>query len=301
MAKLKMIEDPPKTKRNVTAQTNEQSVEDKIMDLDDTVDKMNNEISESGTLDKDQAIRVTFQHLFYPSSPFNLRNMLSKITALEEKIEQKNLKITALEVKIGEKDLEITNLKEKVVELHNQEDKNKKDLKKQVESLSIDSYKTKVTLANIPLTLSNPDDKIESPVETTKAVVELLKQSGQTLSCIKEVKRLYPKEPITGEASSSAKPKPKDPKVLIDFLNMTELKKFISKLKEIRAMEKYKLLHLQNFCPPHLLSDFRRANEKGYQLRTTEKMITRTFINDNGVVLKVKSQASEPFKKVKWD
>ena len=207
---------------------------------------MNNEIREAGTLDKDQAIRVTFQHLFYPASPFNLRNILSKITALEEKIEEKNLKINALEVKIGEKDLEITNLREKVVELHNQDDKNKKDLKKQVESLSIDSYKTKVTIANIPLTLSYPGDKTESPVDTTKAVVELLKHSGQTMNCIKDVKRLYPKEPKTSEASSTI-PKPKDPKILIDFLNMTELKKFTSKLKEIRALERYKSINLCNF------------------------------------------------------
>ena len=159
-----------------------------------------------------------------PHSPFNLRTLFSKITALEEKIERKDLKITALEVKIEEKDLEITNLRGKVVELQNQEDKNKK----QVESLSIDSYKTKVTLANIPLTLSNPDDKTESPEDTTKALVELSKHTGQTMSCIKEVKRLYPKAPKIGEASSSTKPKPKDPKVLIDFLNMTELKKFTS-------------------------------------------------------------------------
>ena len=108
-----------------------------------------------------------------PHSPFNLRTLFSKITALEEKIERKDLKITALDVKIGEKDLEITNLRGKVVELQNQEDKNKK----QVESLSIDSYKTKVTLANIPLTLSNPDDKTESPEDTTKALVELLKHT----------------------------------------------------------------------------------------------------------------------------
>ena len=53
-------------------------------------------ISETGSIDRDQAIVAMYHHLFYPSSPFNLRAMMSKITALEEKVEQKELKIAEL-------------------------------------------------------------------------------------------------------------------------------------------------------------------------------------------------------------
>ena len=117
------------------------------LDYGDMVSKINHEISETGSMDRDQATVAMYQHLFFPSSPFNLRAMMSKITALEEKVEQKELEITELNVKIQE--------------LENCGKKDKDDIKDQVNSLSIESCKTQITLANIPLSLPNPSDTSE--------------------------------------------------------------------------------------------------------------------------------------------
>ena len=72
-------------------------------------------------------------------------------------------------------------MKNKVIDLQ----KHKKDLKKQVESLSYDSQKTRVTLANIHL--SHPKDNKESVENTTKTVEEILKLSGQSITLLRSL------------------------------------------------------------------------------------------------------------------
>ena len=71
---------------------------------------------------------------------------------------------------------------------------------------------------------------------------------------------------------------------------MIELRKFMQKSKEIRAQEKFKNLVLDNVCPGFLLKDYLLANKKGYSLRKDKKLITRTWITKDGVILKAKSQ-----------
>ena len=79
-------------------------------DLDEMVSQLEQDISENGSLDRDQFFRVMYAHLFFSSSPFNLRTMMSKITALEEKVEQKEQEITALNAKIQESNVKIQEL-----------------------------------------------------------------------------------------------------------------------------------------------------------------------------------------------
>ena len=261
---------------------------DSELDFDDMVSKINNDISETGSLDRVQATVAMYQHLFYPSSPFNLRAMMSKITALEEKVEQKELKIAELNVKIQE--------------LENCGKKDKDDIKDQVNSLSIESCKTQITLANIPLSLSNPSDTTENIDETTKVVDEILSLTGQSVNSVKEFKRLHPKDTQNPDITSpNHKTKQKDPKIFIDFQNMIELRKFMQKLKEIRAQEKFQNLVLDNVCPGFLLKDYLLANKKGYSLRKDKKLITRTWITKDGVILKAKKPGNGPWEKVKFD
>ena len=273
MVKVKMAENlpNPKTTRAQAASSSEvtEHKSGSITQSEEAISEMlatiKTEIKETGQMDSAPAIRVMFLHLFSPNSPVNLQTMMMKITALEEKVEQKEIKIKELSSKIKE--------------MENVRNKSKNDMKKQIESLSFESHKTKVTLANIPLSLSNPNDTTESPENTTKAVEEILKLSGQSINSVKEFNRIYPKE---------TKPKPKDPKIFLDFMNVRELRKFTQKIKEIRAQEKYQTLVLDNVCPPHLLQDYLKANEKGFLLRTSQILVTRTFIKANGIVLKAK-------------
>lgn len=77
--------------------------------------------------------------------------------------------------------------------MQNQGSKTKKELKRQVEDLSIDKYKTRITFANVPLTNPNPKDNTETKDETTKNVKKILEITGLQLSSVKDYKRLYPK------------------------------------------------------------------------------------------------------------
>ena len=258
------------------------------IDFDGMVRIINQDVHETGTMNRDQATVCTYQHLFYLSSPFNLRAMMSKITALEEKVEQKDLVITELNVKIQE--------------LENSGKKNKQDIKDQVNSLSIESCKTQITLANIPLSLSNPSDTTENIDETTKVVDEILSLTGQSVNSVKEFKRLHPKDTQNPDITSpNHKTKQKDPKIFIDFQNMIELRKFMQKLKEIRAQEKFTNLVIDNVCPGFLLKDYLLANKKGFNLRKEKKLITRTWITKGGIILKSKKPGNGPWEKVKFD
>ena len=218
-----------------------------------------------------------------------------------------NNRLKALEEIVEKKDSEIEKLKKRITGLQNQNQKTNKDIKKQNETVTIDKFKTRVTLANIPL--SNPKDNAETIDETKKTVTELLKATGQSNGAVKEFKRLYPKVktfPKDVESTSASPtespvadiPKRKEPKILLDFQNMTELRIFTSKLRELKKLEKYKSMSFDNDCPKHLLESFLKAKEKGFKLRKEENLLTRTFITKNGIVLKVRKSRDEPYKKV---
>ena len=316
MVKIKMVDGPTKAKKttrnavgnpgaltpgNPEAQTAQSSSQDDSSDWKLNVsfnwkemfDAIDSEIIENGTLESGNAVRALVRFLLIPDSPFNINSMNNRLKALEEIVEKK--------------DSEIEKLKKRITGLQNQNQKTNKDIKKQNETVTIDKFKTRVTLANIPL--SNPKGNAETIEETKKTVTELLKATGQSNGAVKEFKRLYPKVKTlpkdVGSTSSSptgspvaGNPKRKEPKILLDFQNMTELRIFTSKLRELKKLEKYKSMSLDNDCPKHLLESFLKAKEKGFKLRKEENLLTRTFITKNGIVLKVRKSRDEPYKKI---
>ena len=264
-----MIENPPKPRKTRASEESQDPAGDSHVasysdwklgiDLDwhEMFNQIDSKISETGAIDPSTAIRTLVRYLLIPSSPFNLNTIKEKISSLEERLDKR-------ESEIATKDSEILDLKNKVIVLQ----KHKKDLKKQVESLSYDSHKTRVTLANIPL--SHPKDNKESVENTTKTVEEILKLSGQSINSVKEFNRIYPTKSKQKNACNFSKVKPKDPKIFLDFQNLRELRKFTQKIKEIRAQEKYQTMILDNVCPDYLLKDYLNANEKGFLLRTKQ-------------------------------
>ena len=62
-----------------------------------------------------------------------------------------------------------------------------------MEDISIEKYKTTITLANVPLSNPNLKDNTETKNETTKTVKEILEITGLSMSSIKDYKRWYPK------------------------------------------------------------------------------------------------------------
>ena len=355
MVKVKMSENQTKTKTRSSSeesstQTDQNSDYDwknQTFNWDEMFNQIDKEISENGSIESANAVRVLVRYLLIPSSPFNLKVMMDKITALEEKVGQKELEINQKNIEISElkekvvdisqkstENIEISDLKEKVAALQSQGSKTKKELKRQVEDLSIEKYKTRITLANVPLSNPNLNDNTEPNNETTKTVKEILEITGLSMSSIKDYKRWYPKsnketkndkvndqdkeEETVSPASPSSAPasdstptlassppsspnqKPKDPKIYIDFLNMTEMRKFTAKLRDLRNQEKYSSIFLDNVCPPHMISQFLLAKEAGHKLWKSEQLFTRTFITNKGIVLKARKGKNELFKKVEW-
>ena len=321
MVKVKMIENPPITKKTRSNGAEEPSTSGTVeatktdwknttFNWDDMFRQIDDEIIENGTIESGNAVRALVRYLVIPSSPFNIKVMHDKLSSLEKRVEQK-------ESEIELKNAEISDLKKKVDSLQKDGGTTKNSLKKQVDNLAIDNYKTKITLANLPLSKSG-EDGTETVEETTMIVTEVLKAAGLSLDSTREFRRMYPKLNKTKASNSdeaspksdsksdlkidpNPKSKPKDPKIFIDFLNMAELKKFTSKLKEIRTQEKYQAMYLDNVCPAFLMPDFLKANAKGYQLRKDEGLVTRTFITTEGIVLKTKKKGTnDPFKKVQW-
>ena len=262
MVKIKMVENPSKvknTRSNVTTSdsTSHSSTQEDFsgwksnvsFNWDEMFDSIDAEVSENGNVEAANALRAMVRFFLVPSSPYSIKNSSDKISALEKKVD--------------EEEVELETLKKKLKGIQSENQKNKEKLKKQTEKLSIDKYKTRVTLSNISLTKGNSKDSFEPVEETTKTVSELLKLAGQSLGSVKEYKRLYPKpkKDTNGDESSSTNSsstttststsdfKQRDPKILLDFQSMSELKKFTSKLREIKNQEKFGSLSLSNDCP----------------------------------------------------
>ena len=56
---------------------------------------------------------------------------------------------------------------------------------------------------------------------------------------------------------------------------------------------------MDRFCPPSLLQEWLGANEEAYKLRKDKKMITRTAITKQGVLLYCKKKVEDEFILVK--
>ena len=267
---------------------------------------IDSEISKTSSLDVTNGVRAFTRYFISPNSPFNIKAIYDKLCSMEKRLDKKD-------EEIDKKDKEIIELKKKVQNLSNTGSKTKMDLKKQSQILEVEKCRTKITLANIPLT--NPSNNTETTEATEKTVADILKAVGLSPSSVKESRRMYPKqkktpvptvaEPLSApptEASTSpasAKPRLKEPKILFDFHSITELKKFTAKLKELTSMENYRLLSMENFCPEFLISDFLKAKEKDYHLRKAHKK-TKIFITTKGIILKVRDSANEPLKRVDY-
>ena len=266
-------------------------VEDQINDIlsGDFLHKIENDLEVSGSIDVYNSVAAIFLHLFSPLSSLNLKKMKDDISNLVEENEKQKKKIEELENKI--KDLE-----------ENQSPTPKIELEKQVQQLEVDNYKTKFLIGNIPMEASDSNETTEKPEVTTKILEEILTISGQNLSSVKEVKRLYPKGPQKRPNVKTPPPtlQQKDPRIFVNFTSMEEVKKFTSKFKEIRNMEKFRNLTCDNYCPPSMLKEYHLANEKAYFMRKEENLKTKTLITKNRVILKVKMNGEESFTEVKW-
>ena len=113
MVKVKMSENQTKTKTRSDSeesftQTDQNSYSDwknQTFNWDEMFNQIDNEISENGSIESGNAVRILVRYLLIPSSPFNLKVMMEKIATLKEKVGQK-------ELEINQKDNEISELKE---------------------------------------------------------------------------------------------------------------------------------------------------------------------------------------------
>ena len=138
MVKIKMVENPSKvknTRSNVTTSdsTSHSSTQEDFsgwksnvsFNWDEMFDSIDAEVSENGNVEAANALRAMVRFFLVPSSPYSIKNLSDKISALEKKVD--------------EKEVEIESLKKKLKGIQSENQKNKKELKKQTEKLSIDN------------------------------------------------------------------------------------------------------------------------------------------------------------------
>ena len=357
------------------------------LNVEEMIDKLEEEMETTGTIDRDESIRTMFLVLFSPSSLLNWKKMKDKLATLESEnaslkneltnLDQRFLEITNqeetlktrmesenaslksdlanLEERIQEKmnqenslrsrveTLETENnlqkvkldelenktkgqevikieeevkdristietenesqktkienlaMKIKTQEKKNQKDGMKKQIQKQLLSLEVDTYKTKYLISNIPEIINDSEEKTERKEDTTKAIEEVLQLSGQSLSSVREVRRLYPKN------QTSSKNQKAKPKILVNFISMDQVRKFKGALQTIRKKEKFAEVNYSSYCPPSLLPDYKNANKRGYIMREGNKELRyRTIITNEKIILKVRKSPNDSYEEVNW-
>ena len=239
--------------------------EEKIRIMNEKFQRIDKEIAETGEMDVNDAIKAMYLAFFGTDSLYNVKEMREKITEFEDRFDEQEEKIASLE--------------------------------KKVVDLEIDRFKNRVTLKNIPL--ANPEEKKETYLETKATIEEIFNLTDQNLSSVADFFRFYPKN-TTKTRGKEKNEKKMVPKILLEFISSHELKKFTSKLLEVRKNKKFKSIIMENDCPPSLLKDYNAANKEAYRLRTSKGFSTKTVITKQGIKLKVKAKNDKFFVEVKF-
>lgn len=250
---------------NDKALDDQQKQEEKIRIMNEKFQSIEQEIAETGEMDVNDAIKAMYLAFFGTDSFYNVKIMREKINEFEVKFDEQEELIATLE--------------------------------KKVVDLEIDRFKNRVSLKNIPL--ANPEEKKETYLETKATIEEIFNITDQKLISVSDFFRFYPKN-TTKTRGKEKNEKKMDPKILLEFTSSHELKKFTSKLSEVRKNEKFKSIIMENDCPPSLMKEFSAANKEAYRLRKTKGFSTRTIITKQGIKLKVKGKNDKFFVEVKF-
>ena len=73
---------------------------------------------------------------------------------------------------------------------------------------------------------------------------------------------------------------------------------FYAKLRDIRKNGKFKDIQLEKMVPPSLMGEWNEANKAAYDLRKKKKLLTRTIIQNNSVVLLTKAKDDQRWTKI---
>ena len=239
---------------------------DKMRIMNEKFQKIDKEIEDTGEMDVSDAIKAMYLAFLSTDSPYNIKDMRGKLIEFETRIDEQEKQISSLEKKIVD--------------------------------LEVDNFKNRVTIKNIPL--ANPAEKRENYLETKATIEEIFNITDQNLSSVADFYRLYPTNHTKTRGKIEKNEKKMDPKILLEFCSTIELKKFTSKLSEVRQNEKYKAIIMENECPPSLLKEFSAANKEAYRLRKSKGFSTRTIISKQGIKLKVKAKNDKFFVEVKF-
>ena len=106
--------------------------------------------------------------------------------------------------------------------------------------------------------------------------------------------RLFPKK------GSQKSQQGKIPPLLISFISMIELRKFIKNLINIKKEKKFENLIVEHSCPPSLLTEYIQANKEAFKLRRDKKMVTRCIITKRGINLLARTPEDKKFTKVNY-
>ena len=229
--------------------------------LNDKLASIEADISSKGEMVADDATKAMYLAFFGPDSPYNIKEMCKKLTVIEDKLEKSLVQ--------GEK---VSSLEDSI------------------RILEVENHQTKVLLRNIPLS----DPKGENFSDTTKIVDELLALSDQKIECLMDYYRLFPKK------GTEKIQQGKIPPLLISFISMLELRKFIKNLIDIKKEKKFENLMVEHSCPPSLLTEYNQANKEAFKLRRDKKMVTRCNITKKGVILLVRTPDEKKFTKVNY-
>ena len=232
--------------------------------LNEKMAKLENDISQTGKLDKDEAMLVMYLAFFNEDSIYNIKALYKTVDTMDKKLKNRNDYIVELEAKI------------KILEL--------------------ESHQTKIILKNVPL--MDEKDNRENYNSTRNTVMDLLSFSNLELNSITDFYRLYSKKESPSNPSKKPKLDGKSPPILISFSNTHDLGTFTKNLAKMKRIKVYEKLVMEFSCPFSLKIDYISACKEAYRLRNEKKLVTRCKITKSGIKLFARSKDETKFNEV---
>lgn len=239
--------------------------------LQKALDDVGKDMVEGKEIDIQKFMKTMLLALFAQDSKRNIDSIRENLDTVTEKVE-------VLESSMDDCDEEIT------------------ILKKQVVALEVETYATKFLIKNLPMKLNGTEVR-ERNHDTQASVNEMLEVIEMSPEVVDNTFRMQGKK---GSSRPQASASTKIPNVFVQFSSIREVSKFLGKLKVLKENEKFKDIQCEKYVPPSLKPDWDKANLAAYNLRKKKKMITKTVIEENSVVLYAKMKANDQFTKLNY-
>lgn len=213
---------------------------------------------------------------------------IAKSKSNEQKVQEKPT-VTAQKANTND---EVTGIikDQKMLKGHVEElKKDQNDLMLKTIEIEAKAFEGKIIIRNLPLT-KKLENMRENNKQSREIVKRFLQHANLNLTDTVEIYRLYSKD---------EKPN-RIPPMIVKFRSRFEYFTLMRKINEIKKIESYKFVQVQQFVPPMLINDFNKASKVAFDLRKSNKK-TRIDIIKSRIILRVKDPKDNTYKEVNYD